>query len=170
MSKPVMATSLRREAPASPRQAGCQEVAKAPQLALAFDADTHRAELTTGVYSVMREAVAVSGGADALRARLDERESYLATISKCLNRVSDDRRAPVDWIAALLMDPDGARTLIAGLCRLAGLDAPTAKRAVSDDEAARAALAVARDLGPMRDAFRRLVAAQLGVSPEEVPL
>ena len=149
------ATSVRPEALASPRQPGCHEVARAPQLALAFDADAHRAELTTGVYAIMREAVAASGGADSLRARLDERESYLATISKCLNRTSDDRRVPIDWIAAVLMDTDGARTLIAGLCRLAGLDAPAPKKPVSEEDAARAALRVARDLGCDAAAVRR---------------
>lgn len=168
----VTPRSVPKVTPASPRQVGIREVS-APQLSLSFDADLRRDETLSAVYEVMRRAVGAFGGADALRAALNERESYIATISKALNRVDDNgqRKAPIDWLAPLLLDPGAAYELISGMCRLAGYEPPVEQREVDEQSVAGAALRLLRESPDWhRDGVRAQLARMLGVAPGRVPL
>lgn len=91
-----MGTVVTENHPASEWQSDSRKLSKPVQIAFVFDRNAR----LTALYEGIRRALAKFGGQDALRAALDERESYIATISKAING-QDGRSTPVDWLLIL---------------------------------------------------------------------
>lgn len=156
-------------------------------------------ELTSGFYDAFRRALSASGGADALRARLDERESFKSDISKALNRIQDgtgQRKVPLEWLAGVAVDPEGALQLITQMVALLGpaiatsvsaetivflveqvnalfgFEPPIAKRSYTPEQlnaASREVIAEMRD-DEQRELMQRRIARKLGCRVEDVKL
>jgi hypothetical protein len=157
---------------ASEWQPRSRSVATGGQVPLFSDEQVRREHNVSRVYSVREEAVAKAGGADAVVALLNERPSYLATFSKCLNRSEDNRRFPIDWDAALLLDPEPATVLIHGYAAIAGLQAVISEREedAPAEEKGVAAVEVLRDLERAGINTRDLLTRKLGRKPGSVRL
>lgn len=147
-------------------QPGCRELAGPAQKAFVFDRDSR----VTAVYEIIRRALAKFGGKDVLRAALDEKESYLATISKAVNQ-QDGRMVPIDWLPTIGEDEEAAYELAAGINKLLGFAPPIRKRTVSEEDVGKAACDLFAEMDEdTREVYRRKLARKLGVSVDEVKL
>jgi hypothetical protein len=151
---------------ASERQPVRQELAAPVQRAFVWDRDSR----VTALYDIVRQAVAARGGKDALRAALDERESYLATISKALNQ-QDGRMVPIDWLTTIGEDSEAAFLLAAGINQLLGFAPPVRQRAVTEEDVGRASRELLAEMDDEhQEIYRKKLARKLGVSVDEVKL
>ena len=163
--------SLREKPLATEWQPRGQSVAAGQTGLLFSDAGVRREHITSGVYRVRENAVAAAGGADRLVAMLDREPSYLATVSKCLNRTAGDRHFPIDWDAALLLEREPAAALIHGYAELAGVEVVIKERVdVAPEDMGKAALDVLRELGRIGINTGELLNRKLGVKPGTVKL
>ena len=134
------------------------------------DYGSRREEVTAGLYALRQRLTAklasLDGsivGLDALVEKLDEKPSYGSTISRCLNRAEENRRAQIDWDAPFLLDPTLAIELVEGIAALAGLAVTVAPEDVPDPaEVERAAVDVLRDLRRAGLNADEMVARKLG--------
>lgn len=162
-----MKSSLPKVPPGSHREAGSQRFAVSPQLTLQLDRERQLQADELGQRNAFRAAVQAFGGADALRAALGERETYLSKIAEAL---SGQRPIQERWRLPLLRDPAAAQLLLAHDAQLAGAEPPVFQRDVSAEDVARAAVEVLAESGQMRDTFRAQIAKRLGVRVEAVKL
>jgi hypothetical protein len=142
---------------------------RADQLAIVFDRETQTRQDEQQLASAFRAAVNAFGGADALRAALGERETYITKITEAMGS-SADRPIQARWFFPLLDDPRSAVILLGFLNERAGAEPPVYHREVSSEEIARAAAEVIAESGQMRDVFRQQIAKRLGVRIEAVKL
>lgn len=158
--------TLRETAPASQRLSATPRLAPEQQsLRFAPEQQANRDEQAMAV--MFRAAVNAAGGADALRAQLGERESYLARIADGMNGA---RPIQLRWLAPLLDDARAAMVILGYLSERAGAEPPVLKREVSQEDIAQAALEVLAESGQMRETFRAQIAKRLGVRVEAVKL
>jgi hypothetical protein len=177
MSKPSTTRSgLPKSEQATERQLGFQAIA-GDGVGAADRAVEEREsvlDLTTALYQLFRESMAESGGADALRARLDERDSFKTDISRGVNRVNDgtgQRRVPLEWVAGVVVDSDGAYHLLAGLSRMLGYEPPVRQRLLTREQTADTALDVVSEMPEtLKSGIRTAIAKRRGVRPEDVKL
>jgi hypothetical protein len=131
-------------------------------------------ELADALYSVFKDALAESGGADALRARLDEVDSFKTYVSKAANRVVDgtgQRRVPLEWLAGVGVDSDGAYALVAGINRTFGFQPPVRERVLTREEIADTNLEIEAEMPEHQKKARKAeIARRRGVRPEDVKL
>jgi hypothetical protein len=155
-----------------------QQVAKGQNYALAFDSQVRKKEVqikrecvVNGLYSLREKAFALAGGADAVCEALDEKPSYLSTISKCINRSAAERMYPIDWDSALLLQPEAATELIHGYAALAEMEALVrpVKEEVDRNELKEAALEVLKELATTTKA-EEMLNRKLGKRPGTVKL
>lgn len=117
--------------------------------------------------TAFRAAVQAFGGADALRAALGERETYLSKIAEAMNGA---KPIQLRWCVPLLRDPASAVVLLGHDAELAGAEPPVFHREVSQEEVDRAARELLAESGQLRDVYRAQIARRLGVRVEEVRL
>lgn len=172
MPLPHMSRKMAPTTMTSPRQVPCRGVAKGQTGELFSDEQMRREANVPRVYEVQEAAVAKVGGPDAFVALLDEKPSYLSTVSKCLNRADDSRRFPVDWHAALLLDREAATEIIHGYAAIAGLQAVVSEEQgdAPAEEKGAAAVDVLRDLERAGINTRDLLTRKLGRKPGSVRL
>lgn len=151
---------------ASERQSVSRSLAVAEQHSFVWDRDSK----VTALYAIARRALAKRGGGDALRAALDERESYLATISKAFHQ-QDGRSVPIDWLVAICEDPEARYELVSGINELFDFEPPVSSRTASDEEVGAAARELLREMDDEhREVYRKKLARKLGKRLEDVKL
>lgn len=166
MSRPMPRT-MTPDPPASHRLADSHTDAPA-QRTLSFASPEQASDIDERQFAVMfRAAVNAFGGADALRAALGEKDTYLTRLVDGMNAT---RPVQLRWLGPLLDDRRAAAVVLGYLSERAGAEPPVFRREVTDDEIARAAVEVLAESGQMRDTFRAQIAKRLGVRVEAVRL
>lgn len=165
---------MRETAVATPWQEPSREVVAA-QRAFAFDLELRRNERISRLYDAVRKWLAKLGGAEALRAAMGEKDSFISTVSKAINRIHEEngqRAVRIDWLA-YGDDGDADYVLVAGINEAFGYAPPVrGARACTQEEidrAAREELANEKDPDKL-DLHRRRIAKRLGVRVEDVRL
>jgi hypothetical protein len=174
MSKSSASTAMREKAVATPWLEPSREVAEA-QRAFAFDLEIRRNERISRLYDMARRWLAKHGGAEALRASMGKADSFISTVSKAFNRVSEDNgqhAVKLDWFA--YGDDDADYEFVAGVNDAMGFEPPVRKkkRVVTEDQtgaAARRVIATIKD-PDQRELFVKRMAKELGVDAEDVRL
>lgn len=158
----------------TPWQQPCREVVEA-QRAFAFDLEVRRNERISKLYDAARKWLAKLGGAESLRAAMGEKESFISTVSKAINRIHEEngqRAVRIDWLA-YGDDGDADYLLVAGINEAFGYAPPVrGLRACTQEEidrAAREELANEKDTEKL-DLHRRRIAKRLGIRIEDVRL
>jgi hypothetical protein len=164
---PRMAETLPEQAQASHRRVTRPSVAPARQTSLIFDREAALRSDEQELTATFREAVQAFGGADALRAVLGEKETYLTRI---LDGMAGTRPVQARWLLPLLSEPASAMALLLYMSERAGFEPPVLHRQVTDEEIGRAACEVLAESGQLRDIIRAQIAKRLGVRVEDVRL
>jgi hypothetical protein len=160
-----MSPNLPAEPVTSKWQPVSHTLAEPVQRAFIWDRDSR----VTALYEIARRALAKRGGADVLRAALDERESYLASISKAFHR--DGRSVPIDWLPVIGEDEEAAYELASGINALLGFDPPVKSRTVDPERQKEAAMELIAEMDEEhREIYRKKLARKLGVRAEDVKL
>lgn len=153
-----------KTSPESERQPVSRSLAEAQQKTFAWDRDAR----VTALYAIARRALMKRGGADALRAALDEKESYISSISKAFHQ-KEGRSVPIEWLLTLCEDKEAAYEFTSGFNELVGYEPPVSQRVVSPGDIDRAARQCIEEMDEEhREIYRRKVARKLGVRLEAV--
>ena len=169
-----MRTTTPENVLATQAQQGCPLPAHQAQRAFSFDGEMRRDEITSALYDLFRKSLAARGGTESFRAAMNEDESFKSDVSKAVNRVVDgrgQRKVPLDWLAGVVMDDDGAFEFVAGVNALLGFEPPVKQRTIDPAAMDRAAREVIAEMDEEhREIYRRKIARKCGVKPDAIKL